>query len=566
MNASRTSRAHALAAALLALAAACTNRPAESDAAMDATTLADGATDAAADALTDVAADTTPAVPITVSVSSGPVVGRDRGAYAEFLGIPYAAPPVGPLRFRPPAPVAPWTAPRDASSASPRCPQGFDPLSGSGAASEDCLTLNVYAPRGFATASLPVMVWIHGGGFNTGVSTSQVFHGGHFAADGQVVFVSFNYRLGPLGFFAHPALEAEDTAHHSAGNYGFLDQIAALQWVHDNIRAFGGDPARVTLSGESAGSMSTCGHLVSPLSRGLFQQAIMESGTCSYLGQPLHDDPTGVYESGEAFGLRIAAAVGCAGPGDVAACLRAKTPDELVAATPQLEALRLRSARFWPVVDGYVFPEPPWQAVTATPPRVADVPVMLGTNREEADLLILNSAVDTPEQYQTAAGMLFGTHGDAAQLAYPLSDYATPRLAVSAMYTDVIFTCATRVMARDLAAAGRRVFLYEFTRINPGARILGVRATHGFEIPYVFRNFVPPFRTSATDDALGLAMNAYWARFVATGSPNDAAAPVAWPEYSPAQDAYLDLGDTVQPATGPRTHRCDAIAPWIYPI
>ncbi|MEI8257167.1 MAG: carboxylesterase family protein, partial [Deltaproteobacteria bacterium] len=337
-------RAAILLASVFALPA-CSPSPPAVDAAPDVTP------DAA-----DVIEDTGPvAQPVTVMTTRGGVTGRDFGTHAAFLGIPYAASTAGANRWRPPAARDAWTAPLDVVTQPDACPQNPDGPGGPLLTSEDCLKVNVWTPSIAPATPRPVMVFVHGGGFTTGEIRNPLYEGANLSRHGVVV-VSMSYRLGQLGWLAHPALVAEDTQHHAAGNYGFMDQQAALRWVQANIARFGGDPANVTLFGESAGAISVCGHLVSPQSDGLLQRAIAESGSCAFIYLPLHDVPGGPYESAEALGARFATAVGCDTATDPLACMRARPVADVLAAARAPLNLRSTAARYFPVVDGHVFP------------------------------------------------------------------------------------------------------------------------------------------------------------------------------------------------------------------
>lgn len=303
----------------------------------------------------------------TVATDRGVVEGEALDGYDRFLGIPFATPPVGPLRFQPPQPAAPWQGIRDATQFSKRCiqaPRGQtrDEFS------EDCLYLNVFVPHQ-RVQPLPVMVEIYGGGFTIGAAND--YNGDAIAKSGDVIVVTLNYRLGPFGFLALPELSAEG-AQAGSGNYGLLDQQAALQWVHKNIAAFGGDPGNVTIFGESAGGMSVCAHLTARGSRGLFQRAISQSGFCGVKGTQPHD----ALERGAKF----AKGVGCEPGPAVIACLRSKSADALQAGTSAMGV-------FYPVWDGLVLPPNEIGALRAG--NFAHVPVIMGGTRDEASIFLV---------------------------------------------------------------------------------------------------------------------------------------------------------------------------------
>jgi para-nitrobenzyl esterase len=519
--------------------------------------------DASADAID--AADA--ATPVEVTIATGRVIGNQRGNEAAFFGIPFAEPPIGALRWRPPVARHAWSTPFDARALGNVCPQANVPATPDAARprSEDCLSVNVWTPDLHPVAALPVMVYVHGGNFDTGDNGEPLYDGRSLATDGNVVVVSINYRLGPLGFFAHALLDAEDTVHHVSGNYGFLDQILALEWVRDNARAFGGDPSNVTLFGESAGAMSVCGHLASPRSRGLFRRAILESGTCSILGGTLRDGPDAPYESAESFGSRYVASLHCDTQPDPIACMRAVSAADLMTAIPTTSDFQMHMARFYPVIDGVVFPESPWLAATASPPRIADVPIVLGSNHDEANLFVIRMLVSNEADYRAAADALFGAHAADAIAAYPLADFDAPKTAVSQMMTDLVFACPTRALARSLASAGRRVWLYEFAGIPPLARTFNLGSAHGMELPYVFGIRDGTFALHSSDLPLSIAIQGYWTRFADTGDPQ-ASDSVPWPRYDAGTDAWLSLETNIHAASGDGAHRCAAIRDWLAPI
>ena len=473
---------------------------------------------------------------------SGPVVTTDDGAVRgvtagtvdEFLGIPYAAPPTGNLRWRPPVPPAPWWGARDATAFAPSCPQ---PPSRSvpGPFSEDCLYLNVYTPTlpggdEGGDGRLPVLVWIHGGGLTQ--DAGRNYDPAKLAADGVVV-VTINYRLGALGFLAHPALASRPGG--PAGNYGLMDQQAALRWVQDNIEAFGGDPGNVTIAGESAGGLSVLAHLVSTGSRGLFQKAIVESGAFALNQQPL--------AAAEAAGEAFATAAGCPGQSaQTAACLRNLPVANLV--TPNFVEIP-------GVVDGKVLTEPIGTALAAG--RFAHVPVLNGTNHDEERLFVslgitVSQGTDVfiPEHNQVTPG---GYQGDiavalgvpaarAAAIAaeYPLAAYSSPNVAFSALVGDASFACPA-LQIDTLTSQRVPTYAYEFNDDNapqpftpPG--LVPPVATHTSELQYLFDLPNAPFPAplSADQQALAASMRAAWANFAATGNPASAAVP--WPAFS----------------------------------
>jgi para-nitrobenzyl esterase len=479
--------------------------------------------------------------PGLVITSHGPVRGVADGATWAFRGIPYAQPPTDARRFAPPEPLGCFPGAPAAFAATDfgaRCPQRD--ADGVVVGAEDCLTLNVWVPQAPAAVPRPVMVFIHGGGNVQGSSAEPVYDGDELATSGGVVVITINYRLGALGFLAHPALAAERPEGVS-GNWGILDQIAALAWVRDEIAAFGGDPARVTIFGESAGARDVCVLLASPRAAGLFHGAIMQSGGCT--------DPT--EGEAESFGAEWAAAAGCAGAADLPACLRGLDLAEVMATLPQ-EASVLSGNDYQPNVDGAVLPEPPIDAIAAG--RHNAVPFMVGANADETGRYA--PAITTEMQYQQAVQAMFPLLYMQVLAQYPAAAYPTPRRALVALTSDARFICPSREVARAGAAAPTPpVWRYFFT--HP-ATPLG--AVHGIELVYVFGTFesIAGDTPSAADLALATALQGYWTRFAATGDPNGDGAPV-WPAYDGAggADPFLDLAATPVAGDGVRTAQCD---------
>jgi para-nitrobenzyl esterase len=437
-------------------------------------------------------------IPPRVTVDTGTLEGISDSSTGVmvFRGIPYAAPPVGDLRWRPPQPAKKWNGIRDASKLGHNCVQhrpynDIDPFAAG--VSEDCLFLNVYTNTLDRRASRPVLVWIHGGGFFAGFGGEERHNGARLAQKGAVV-VTLNYRLGAFGFLAHPALAAE-SPHHAAGNYGLLDQIAALEWVKRNIARFGGDPNRVTIFGESAGGMSVGSLIASPLARGLFQGAILESGTGVGVGIARRD-------TGEAVGTQFAAALGVPGTGvDAARQLRALNQDSVLAASLRLGPPG--AVRFWPVVDGWVLPRPVDSAIASGAANI--VPVIAGSNRDEGD------------EWMGAP---------------------------------------TRSFARLISARGAPTYMYIFSRVGEDSANRARGAYHSAEITFVFGRphpLQPSAGSAPYDSTVAEAMSDYWVAFANTGDPNGA--PTAgkwprWPRYEAATDALLEIGPEIVARTG----------------
>ena len=467
-----------------------------------------------------------------VHVDQGVVRGVAGGSGYAFLGLPYAAPPVGNLRWRPPRPRASWHRVRDASQYAPSCPQAGSLFEPPGPQSEDCLYLNVTTPTLHRNAALPVLVWIHGGGFTQDGSLN--YDGTKLAAHGIVV-VTINYRLGALGFLAHPALAASDG---SAGNYGLMDQQAALRWVQANVQAFGGNPDNVTIAGQSAGGVSVLAHLTSPGSRGLFQHAIVESGAFALNQIPL--------AGAEAFGESFAAAVGCTD--QTAECLRHVPVSTLVAPD------KFPAAAIPGVVDGKVLTESIGSALAAG--RFAHVPILNGINQNEELIFVagLQLAVNggmfvsapppTPATYESEIASVLGVsaaRASAIATEYPLAAYAAfgpdlaPTLALSTLLSDANFACPA-LQVDNWMSVSVPTFGYEFDDGTAPPLFTGPGffpiATHSSEIQYLFDQPNAPFATTLNPDqeTLAASMRTAWANFAATGDPSSVAVP--WPSFN----------------------------------
>jgi para-nitrobenzyl esterase len=494
-----------------------------------------------------------------VQLDSGPILGAHEEVSGQqiwiFKGIPYAAPPVGALRWQAPQPVQAWEAPRVCTQPGPACPQpsmleGFS-LS-AGPTSEDCLYLNVWSPAASSKERLPVMVWIHGGSFETGSGSMDVYNGRNLAADGVVV-VTINYRLGPLGFLSHPALSVSATSGVS-GNYGLLDQIAALQWVQRNIGGFGGDAGNVTVFGESAGGISILDLIVSPQAKGLFKRAIVESGVL--MDQGFGVKMAATKEQAESMGEAFAERLGVDPAGDVAAQLRAEPVDDLmsVASKMKRETEEVKRILFWkPVVDGYVLSDLPSKLWASG--QYQHVSLLIGSNADEADLF-LPGLVMTRARYHAVVEEIFGDRSGEALSLYPGTGVGGPTHAIGRMLTEVGFASTARFAARAMSADVPDVYLYQFTRA-PLPLVMG--AFHAVELPYVFGTtdlFSWLGVVKQVDTDLSTTIRGYWTRFAATGDPNGDGAPV-WPRYDEASDTHMVLGATVSTASGLYKDACD---------
>jgi para-nitrobenzyl esterase len=497
----------------------------------------------------------------TVTLDTGEISGsvsRQDGA-AEvrvYKGIPFAAPPVGPLRWKPPEPAAPWKGVRACTAFGQACPQPSIPLfTVDEAESEDCLYLNVWTGAKARDAKLPVMVWIHGGSYAFGSGAQDIYDGAALARRG-VVLVTINYRLGPFGFFSHPALSKE-SGRNASGNYGLLDQIAALEWVKRNAAAFGGDPGCVTIFGESAGGGSVTALLLSPLAKGLFQRAIAESGVLFARG--LRDRTPGS-EPAERTGERLADALACSGRADVLGALRAKTAKEVLAATAgTMNALGTEGMTFGPVVDGWVIPDDPLALMAAG--KESDVPLLIGTTADESSLFIVGSPhARSRAAFRTFVESWFGKETDRVLEQYPGTSPQELHEALARLMTDASFIEPARTFARSRGSLRSRTFMYHFTRVSPGAKLLNLGAHHAAELRYVFETLDAPGLGSFAkrDRDLSKTMAAAWVRFAQRGDPNGEDLP-PWPAYTRENDAHLELGDELRVGSGLRREACDLL-------
>ena len=475
-----------------------------------------------------------------VHIDGGPVRGQASAAVAAFKGIPFAKPPVGELRWRPPQAPAAWHDVREAKAFGPDCLQV--PLPGDSAPlsvtpAEDCLYLNVWTPARFKGRRLPVMVWIYGGGFVNGGSSPAEYDGTAFARD-HVVLVSFNYRLGNFGFFAHPALSAEQ-AGGPLGNYGYMDQIAALKWVQRNIAAFGGNPRNVTVFGESAGGMAVNALLSSPLAAGLFQKAVIESGA-GRTGLPSRA-LSGGPNSAEATGLALAQSFGIQGSDAQALAKLRATPAETLLGN--LNMVTMGSNRNYvggPIEDGQLNLGTP--VVQYAAGKAQRVPLIVGANSMDIGLLRAASLDQLVAQ--------FGPDADAARAAYAPTADTNVGLAVFRAGGDQMMIEPAREIAR-LLSAHQPTYEFRFSYVAESLRAKTPGAPHASEIPYVFDTVSAHYGKdlTAADAAAAKAMHAYWVGFARTGVPQAAGQP-AWPAYEPSTDQIMDF--TAQgPVAGP---------------
>jgi para-nitrobenzyl esterase len=493
-----------------------------------------------------------------VTTTAGAVQGATSadGRIRIYKSIPYAAPPVGDLRWQAPRPALSWQGVRDATSFSPRCLQGqifadivFRDLS------EDCLTLNIWTPAKTAGDRLPVMVWIHGGGFQAGAG-AEPRHDGEAFARKNVVLVTINYRLGVFGFFAHPELTRE-SGRNASGNYGMLDQVAALRWVKDNIAAFGGDPGNVTIFGESAGSFAVSALMASPLARGLFHKAIGESGafftgrTGTLALKPLADS--------EQQGVKFATALGA----DSLAALRGKTGDEV------LKAALKTQPWFSPTLDGYFLTEEVQSTFAAG--KQSHVPLLAGWNADESRAgVVLGKQKPTAQSFTETTRKRFGDQADAILKLYPAATDAEALESASALASDLFIGYNTWKWIETHQKTGQAsVFRYSFDRkipvpadhtvngVSATARDIGAR--HAGEIEYVFgalEQSLPKVPWEPSDRKLSDAITTYWSNFARRGDPNGAGLP-KWPPYADGW-RVLHLDETIRDA--PDAHRARYLA------
>ncbi len=470
--------------------------------------------------------------PAPVRVEGGMVQGTVEDGLTVYKGIPFAAPPVGDLRWKAPKPVIPWEGVKQTTQFAPGPMQGGNTPSGK---SEDCLYLNIWSPAKSATEKLPVLVWIYGGGFGAG-ATSEANYSGEQLAKKGVILVSIAYRVGVLGFLAHPELSAENKQKVS-GNYGIFDMVAGLKWIQTNISKFGGDPSKVTIFGESAGGIAVSMLCASPLAKGLFRGAISQSG-----GSFGPSRKTQTYPGENMKRLQYAEQDGAA--------LLKNAGIASIADARKLPADKLPAVRglggSWPIVDGYIIPDDQYKLYQAR--KFNDVAILVGYNSDEGASF---SPPRTPEDYVSQTKTRYGKFADALVKAYPAGETTVPKTARD-LARDAAFGWQTWSWARLQAKLGKaNVYLYYFDQhpdYPEGSRNYGSGSPHGQEVAFVFKHLGG--NSSEDDKAISEAMATYWTNFAKNGDPNQAGMPI-WPTFSDEKPAVMHFNKTPNVGTVP---------------
>ena len=487
---------------------------------------------------------------VVVKTPQGAVRGLRAAGADRFLGLPYAKPPIKARRFRPPVAAGTWSGTRDATRQAPACIQ-FEPtgVREDQPTSEDCLYLDLYRPstakRG---AKLPVIVWLHGGGYTQGAGV--IYGGQTMAALTDTIVISINYRLGAFGYLALPQFDAETP--EGSGSWGLMDQLEALKWVRREIAAYGGDPKLVTIAGQSAGAGSVCGLLAAPSAKGYFQRAILESGSNSC--RSTATAAAAARATTEQTGVTFAHAAGCTDDAALVACLRAAWPGDLVSA--------MKRARIsgW-TIGGSFLPENPRNAIAAG--RWNKVPILMGTNRNEYRLLNVAAWKTTPEGYAATVRRTYGAAANDVLARYPLSSYGLPFYALTSVQTDAIYACGAQLIANTVSGL-TPTWQYEFNDPKSptlyGFQPTGIdmNSAHSAELAYIFDFTLGSRPLTATQERLATQMKRYWATFARTGNPNGKGLP-SWPRRTPANAQVMTLRPTgSSPGTGfAAEHQCD---------
>jgi para-nitrobenzyl esterase len=465
-----------------------------------------------------------------VRTQAGILSGFQEDKIYKFFGIPYALPPVGELRWRGPQPLLPWSGIRNADSFQMIAPQignvAPKELKRGPGQSEDCLYLNIWTPSISSGDRLPVMVWIHGGGFMNGSGSLAAYDGTKLAQEG-VVLVTINYRLGPLGNLVHPELEAE-SSNSCSGNYGILDQIAALDWIQQNVSSFGGDPQNVAIFGQSAGAMSAGLLCSSPRSKCLFHKAICQSG--GLLAVP-REIP---YQEALAQGLEFQKSLGVNNLKE----MRQVPAEKLISAANILMSKdeMPKKLRFAPVADNVIV----WDQSQTLHHR-ANYPLIIGSNQDEATFFTSRMPRMTRDYYRQAIRSYFGDKSLAVLEAFPANTDQEAESQFLKLHTHNLFTVPVYDLARKLSMMGDRVFIYRFIRLAPQNQANGKGVSHGEEIPYVFGN-VQAEGYIEKDLTVSETIRKYWVQFAKTGDPNPKGFPL-WPRFTMNSNKYLELGD-----------------------
>lgn len=504
-----------------------------------------------------------------IMTTSGPVKGITVEGVNGYLGIPYASPPADDLRWKPPVPPEPWKQPRLMDKFGPACHQAEGLATQKmGDMGEACLTLNIWTPARSEADLLPVMMFLHGGGYARGKGSEPMYNKPHLAKKG-IVLVTINYRLGAFGFLAHPSLTAE-SPHHSSGNYGLMDQIMALKWITGNIRQFGGNPDNVTILGQSAGGGSVVALMTSPLSKGLFHRAIAQSG--GYIPTKIrHLSKAGNgLDSMESLGIGFVEKLGIANKDNPLPELRARPWQEIVniwERAVQNKQANTRVSGGWMlnhvIVDGYVLTQPPGKAFKSGAQH--NVPLMTGTTADEGSIMPYLMNLFTLEKYYDYLERCFGQQWQKVLELYPAEDNATAPKAVSKLLGDS-FIAGARAVAGTMSAIQPKTYLYQFT-MPPKVfvfQIPGVKdwakefgCYHAGELPYLF-HFLPGSKVKDADRKLSQEMMDYWVRFARTGDPNGDGAP-QWPAYDVSEQKRLILDNPIKVGQHLNQEACDTI-------
>jgi len=471
----------------------------------------------------------------TVQTKNGPISGKTEAGVRIYLGIPFAAPPVGDLRWKPPQPFKSCKKVRDCTEFGPACPQP-KARPNLGKTSEDCLYLNVWTPAKSADEKLAVMVFIHGGAFLVGAGSEKIYDPINIVKKG-VVAVTINYRLGPFGFLAHPLL-AKESPHGVSGNYGFIDQVAALKWVKQNIAAFGGNPNNVTIFGESAGALSIATHMISPLSKGLFHRAICESGA-GFGHHYLFPKASGSMREALETGKQAEKLLGA----DTLGAMRAVPADELLKKINPYYGLFDERLEFQLVYDGWVIPDDP--AALLSQGKLHDVPIIVGSNADEGSLFLDDAGKISAEKYKAWLKDNFGDRAKEVFALFPAEKDEEIGRAYTKLLALACFAEPGRYLARSMEKINANAYLYQFTRIPNTEDGKQFGAYHGIDLGYVFGNLDKSEGYDEKDFELSNMIMDYWVTFAKTGNPNGPGRP-NWPAYDAESDHNIEFGDEVK--------------------